>query len=174
MLNQISNIIAVASGLIGIVVCLTNSDERWIGVLAILCAVAIVVLNKYTPKRKKECYSSNSTTQIINKGKIMSIVVTNITIIIVVPLLIIQCHNPHDNPMPPLNSVISNIKIGIVHDTDGDIAINKEPNAKYRIGTIPEGESCTVYLDKSDGNWYWVEYNGISGYSYSDYISLQE
>ena len=27
----------------------------------------------------------------------------------------------------------------------------------------------TVYPDKTSGNWYWVSYNGVSGYSYKDF-----
>ena len=53
------------------------------------------------------------------------------------------------------------------------LAINSRPSKDYPIGAIPEGASCTVYPDRMSGNWCWVEYNGISGYSYKDYIILQ-
>ena len=51
--------------------------------------------------------------------------------------------------------------------------INSKPKVGNDIGYIPEGATCTVYPDKTSGNWYWVEYNGISGYSYKSYIVLQ-
>ena len=51
--------------------------------------------------------------------------------------------------------------------------INSKPKVGNDIGYIPEGASCTVYPDKTSGNWYWVSYNGVSGYSYKDYIILQ-
>ena len=60
-----------------------------------------------------------------------------------------------------------------VFNTDGSLAINSRPSKDYPIGAIPEGASCTVYPDRMSGNWCWVEYNGISGYSYKDYIILQ-
>ena len=67
----------------------------------------------------------------------------------------------------------SNIRTGVIRGTDGSLAINSKPQAGNQIGEIPEGASATVYLDKTSGNWYWVTYNGISGYSYKDYIILQ-
>lgn len=67
----------------------------------------------------------------------------------------------------------SNTRIGVIHGTDGSLAINRRPQKGDQIGAIPEGASVTVYPDKTSGNWYWVEYNGVSGYSYKDYIALQ-
>lgn len=58
-----------------------------------------------------------------------------------------------------------------VVNTDGSLAINSIPKKGNQIGVIPEGAACTVYSDRTSGNWYWVEYNGISGYSYKDYLS---
>ena len=66
------------------------------------------------------------------------------------------------------------IKYGKVHDTDGSLAINSKPSAGYRIGKIPEGGVCTVFPDLASGNWYWVEYNGVQGYSYGKYITLSD
>lgn len=66
-----------------------------------------------------------------------------------------------------------NTCIGIVKGTDGTLVINSKPSVGHDIGLIPEGASCTVYPDKQSGNWYWVSYGGISGYSYKDYIILQ-
>lgn len=68
----------------------------------------------------------------------------------------------------------SNTRTGIVTGTDGkNLAINSRPSSGYQIGRIPPGASMTVYPDKTSGNWYWVEYNGVSGYAYSKYITLQ-
>ena len=66
-----------------------------------------------------------------------------------------------------------NVRTGIVRGTDGSLVINSKPKVGNDIGYIPEGASCTVYPDKTSGNWYWVSYNGVSGYSYKDYIILQ-
>lgn len=67
----------------------------------------------------------------------------------------------------------SNTRTGIISGTDGSLVINSKPQKGNQIGLIPEGASCTVYTDKTSGNWYWVKYNGVSGYSYKDYIVLQ-
>lgn len=61
-------------------------------------------------------------------------------------------------------------RIGVISGTDGSLAINSIASSGYRIGIIPEGASCVVYTEKTVGNWVWVRYNGISGYSYSKYI----
>ena len=66
-----------------------------------------------------------------------------------------------------------NTRIGVIHGTDGTLVINSRPAKGNQIGLIPEGASCTVYPDRTSGNWYWVEYNGVSGYSYKAYIALQ-
>ena len=67
----------------------------------------------------------------------------------------------------------TNTWTGTVRGTDGSLVINSKPKVGNDIGYIPEGATCTVYPDKTSGNWYWVEYNGISGYSYKSYIVLQ-
>lgn len=66
----------------------------------------------------------------------------------------------------------SNTRIGVVSGTDGSLAINRNPKAGTKVGEIPEGASVTIYPEKTSGNWYWVSYNGIYGYSYKDYIIL--
>lgn len=60
--------------------------------------------------------------------------------------------------------------IAYVSGTDGNLAINSSPNAYSQVGTIPEGATCTVYPNQGSGNWLWVTYNGISGYSYNKYL----
>ena len=67
----------------------------------------------------------------------------------------------------------SNTRVGVVRGTGSSLAINSVPKAGNQIGAIPEGATCTVYPDKTSGNWYWVSYNGISGYAYKSYIVLQ-
>lgn len=68
----------------------------------------------------------------------------------------------------------SNTRTGVVTGTGGrTLAINSRPAKGYQIGAIPEGASMTVYPDKTSGNWYWVSYNGVSGYSYKGYITLR-
>ena len=75
--------------------------------------------------------------------------------------------------MAQRESSSSNTRKGIIRGTDGSLVINSKPKVGNDIGYIPEGATCTVYPDKTSGNWYWVEYNGISGYSYKSYIVLQ-
>jgi hypothetical protein len=69
-------------------------------------------------------------------------------------------------------------KTAVVVNTNGKyLAINDAPAASpdksNQVGRIPPGGQVTVYPDKTSGNWYWVEYNGVSGYAYSGYLSLQ-
>lgn len=59
---------------------------------------------------------------------------------------------------------------GTIKGTDGALAINRTPSSKTYIAEIPEGATCTVYDNIRSGNWVWVEYNGIYGYSYGKYI----
>ena len=65
---------------------------------------------------------------------------------------------------------------GTVSGTSGGLAINDKPAASpsnsTQIGRIPEGATCTVYTDKTSGSWYYVEYNGVKGYAYKNYIKL--
>lgn len=54
--------------------------------------------------------------------------------------------------------------------TDGSLMINRTASAKYPIGSIPEGKTCTVYPSITSGNWIWTSYNGVYGWSYSKYM----
>lgn len=62
--------------------------------------------------------------------------------------------------------------------TSGEyLAINNGPASSSagkstQIGRIPPGGVVTVDMSKKSGNWYWVTYNGVSGYAYSGYLSL--
>ena len=67
---------------------------------------------------------------------------------------------------------------GVVVNTNGQhLAINDRaaasPKYSTQIGRIPPGGTVIVYPDKTSGNWYYVEYNGVSGYAYGKYLSLQ-
>ena len=58
-----------------------------------------------------------------------------------------------------------------VKGTDGSLVINSRASAGYGIGSIPEGGKCTVDFSRSSGNWWYVTYNGVSGYSYKSYLT---
>ena len=47
------------------------------------------------------------------------------------------------------------------------------PTYSTEIGAIPRGASMRVYPDKTSGNWYYVTYNGVTGYAYKTYITLK-
>lgn len=77
-----------------------------------------------------------------------------------------------------LPAASENTRTGIVSGSNGNLAINDAPASSATgqsnmIGTIPEGATCTVYPDKQSGNWFWVTYNGVSGYAYGKYLILQ-
>lgn len=59
--------------------------------------------------------------------------------------------------------------------TNGGLAINDKaaasPKYSTELATIPEGAVCKVYPGNKSGNWIWVEYNGVSGYAYSKYLT---
>lgn len=74
------------------------------------------------------------------------------------------------DPTPPEKA---NTRTAIVSGTVGNLNINSRPASGYAIGMIPEGAKCTVYPDRTSGNWYWVEYNGMSGFAYSKYLKIQ-
>ncbi len=65
----------------------------------------------------------------------------------------------------------SNTYTAYVTGTDGSLVINSKPSAGYSIGEIPEGGAVTVDSSGTSGNWLWVTYNGVSGYSYSKYLT---
>lgn len=65
--------------------------------------------------------------------------------------------------------------IGIVSGTPGGLAINSHTSSspEYKIGRIPEGDTCIIFLEETIGNWYYVEYDGNYGYVYKKYIKIQ-
>lgn len=73
--------------------------------------------------------------------------------------------------------VVSSNTTATVVNTNGQyLAINNAPAAspKYstQIGRIPPGGTVTVDTSKTSGSWYWVTYDGVSGYAYGKYLSL--
>jgi len=59
-------------------------------------------------------------------------------------------------------------------NADGGLNIRSGPGTGYgRVGGMPNGASCTVTKRESNG-WYRIEYNGISGYSSSEFIVLSK
>lgn len=58
-----------------------------------------------------------------------------------------------------------------VKGTDGTLVIRKgNSSSTAQVGLIPEGASVKVTPSKNKGNWWYVTYNGKSGYSYSKYL----
>ena len=73
---------------------------------------------------------------------------------------------------------VSSTCTAVVVNTNGQyLAINDSaaasPKYSNKVGRIPPGGTVTVHTDKTSGNWYYVTYNGVSGYAYSKYLSLQ-
>ena len=59
-----------------------------------------------------------------------------------------------------------------VKGTDGTLVMRKGPGSNYGQQTlIPEGASVKVTPSKNSGSWWYVTYNGKSGYSYSKYLT---
>lgn len=59
-----------------------------------------------------------------------------------------------------------------VKGTDGTLVMRKGPGSNYGQQTlIPEGAAVKVTPSKNSGSWWYVTYNGKSGYSYSKYLT---
>ncbi|MBO5150010.1 MAG: InlB B-repeat-containing protein, partial [Anaerotignum sp.] len=59
-----------------------------------------------------------------------------------------------------------------VKGTDGTLVMRKGPGSGYAQQTlIPEGAAVKVTPSKNSGSWWYVTYNGKSGYSYSKYLT---
>lgn len=74
------------------------------------------------------------------------------------------------------NASASNTRTGIVNIPSSwtDLSIRTGPSTNYQIvGGMPQGARCTVYPDKASNGWYYVEYNGVSGYAAGNRINLQ-
>ena len=56
--------------------------------------------------------------------------------------------------------------------TGNDVNMREGPGTNFRIlGSLPEGEVVTV-TDRSNGNWYAVEYNGVTGFMSGNYLEV--
>ena len=59
-------------------------------------------------------------------------------------------------------------------NTDGSLSINDSAkstnNGAVSLGEIPEGAVCRTYPEKAVGNWMYVEYKGVQGYAYNNYL----
>lgn len=59
-----------------------------------------------------------------------------------------------------------------VKGTDGTLVMRKGPGSGYAQQTlIPEGAAVKVTPSKNSGSWWYVTYNGKSGYSYGKYLT---
>ena len=58
--------------------------------------------------------------------------------------------------------------------TGSDVNMREGPGTNFRIiGCLPEGEYVTV-TDRSNGNWYAVEYNGVVGFMSGSFLDVAE
>lgn len=74
---------------------------------------------------------------------------------------------PEESPTPPTVSTR-----GIVSTQGTQLNIRNQPSMNAEIiGKIPNGAAVT--LTYQSGNWYGVNYEGIDGYSYAQYIRLE-
>lgn len=75
--------------------------------------------------------------------------------------------NP-DNPSEPTETGVV-----LIPDSFENLYIRMGPSTSYEIlGAMNHTEKCTVYTDKTQNGWYYVEYNGIKGYAAGNYIYL--
>lgn len=63
------------------------------------------------------------------------------------------------------------LRTAIVRTQGGRLNIRSQPNTNSQVlGQIPNGAEVTV--TGQDGNWYTVQYNGITGYAFGQYLEL--
>lgn len=63
------------------------------------------------------------------------------------------------------------LRTAIVRTQGGNLNIRSAPNTNSAIlGKIPNGAEVTV--TGQDGNWYTVQYGGITGYAFGQYLEL--
>ena len=70
----------------------------------------------------------------------------------------------------------TNTKRGVVSIPSSwdNLSIRTGPGTSYTIvGSMNNGVTCTVYPDKASNGWYYVEYNGITGYAAGNRINLK-
>ena len=71
---------------------------------------------------------------------------------------------------------VSNTRTGVVNIPSSwdNLSIRSGPGTSYNIvGSMNQGARCTVYPDKTSNGWYYVSYNGVTGYASGSQISLQ-
>ena len=69
-----------------------------------------------------------------------------------------------------------NVRTGIINIPSSwdNLSIRNGPGTGYQIvGSMNQGASCTVYTDKTQNGWYYVNYNGVTGYASGRQINLQ-
>ena len=67
-------------------------------------------------------------------------------------------------------------KTGIVNIPSSwdNLSIRSGPSTNYKIvGSMNQGARCTVYPNKTQNGWYYVNYNGVTGYASGKQIQLQ-
>ena len=75
-----------------------------------------------------------------------------------------------NNELPDKNTVTATV---LIPDSFENLSIRTGPSTNYEIlGAMNHTEKCTVYTDKTQNGWYYVEYNGIEGYAAGNYIYL--
>lgn len=70
----------------------------------------------------------------------------------------------------------SETRTGIVNIPSSwdNLSIRTGPSTNYTIvGSMNHGERCTVFADKAQNGWYYVEHNGVYGYAAGNRIDLQ-
>lgn len=74
------------------------------------------------------------------------------------------------------NTQSQNTRVGIVNIPSSwdNLNIRSGSSTSYQIvGSMNQGERCTVYPDKASNGWYYIEYNGVYGYVSRKQINLQ-
>ena len=80
--------------------------------------------------------------------------------------------NTNQNTNNTVTTTAPVTKTYYVYNTDGTLVMRKGPGSSFAQTTlIPEGAAVTVTLSKNSGNWWYITYNGKSGYSYSSYLT---
>lgn len=64
--------------------------------------------------------------------------------------------------------------VGKITKVKKSLRLRKGPGLSYTtLKWIPKGDTVSINLSKSTEKWYYVTYNGVSGYSSKYYIALQ-
>ena len=79
------------------------------------------------------------------------------------------------NPQTAHAATASSYYAAVKDTATGGLAVNDKPASSNagqsrELTAIPIGAVCTVYPAKSGDKWYWVTYNGVSGYAYGKYL----